>query len=69
MVKIFDVSSLKERPDDGTFDLEAYERGIKDKQVPNNVKLPFAQLDEDAGNTEMDVEEGKSEGSNEWSDE
>ena len=69
MVKIFDVSSLKERPDDGTFDLEAYERGIKDKQVPNNVKLPFAQPDEDAGNTQMDVEEGKGEGSNEWSDE
>ncbi len=31
MVKIFDVSNLGERPKDGTFDMEAYERGIENK--------------------------------------
>ena len=41
MVKIFDVSNLAERPVDGTFDLEAYERGIEDKLVANHGHVPF----------------------------
>ena len=41
MVKIFDVSNLAERPVDGTFDLEAYERSIEDKLVSNHGKLPI----------------------------
>jgi hypothetical protein len=69
MVKIFDVSSLRDRPADGTFDLEAYERSIADKLVPNHAKLPFEQPEEDAGNMEMDAGENKGEDSNEWSDE
>ena len=62
MVKIFDVSNLAERPADGSFDLEAYERGIQDQLVPNHGKLPFASEEiegDDAGNMEMDAEENK----------
>ena len=39
MVKIFDISNLGSRPADGTFDLEAYERGIEDKLVANHGKV------------------------------
>lgn len=42
MVKIYDVSHLKDRPADGTFDLEAYERSIEDKLVANHGKKPFS---------------------------
>ena len=38
MVKIIDVSNLAERPEDGTFDLEAYERSVEDKLVANHAK-------------------------------
>ena len=45
MVKIYDVSHLADRPMDGTFDLEAYERSIQDKLVANHGKVPFANAD------------------------
>lgn len=41
MVKIYDVSNLMDRPVDGTFDMEAYERGIEHQKVPNHGKMPF----------------------------
>lgn len=46
MVKIYDVSNLMDRPVDGTFDMEAYERGIENQKVANHGKLPFQDADE-----------------------
>ena len=80
MVKIFDISNMKDRPVDGTFDLDAYERGIEDKLVPNHGKpLPFADPEEtnedgdnDGENDGMNDDEESKEpgagGENDWSD-
>ena len=77
MVKIFDVSNLSERPVDGTFDLEAYERGIEEKLVANHGKVPFMQgeddQDEQDGEMVDDAEESKEpaagkDNENDWSD-
>ena len=56
MVKIFDVSNLADRPVDGTFDLEAYERGIEDKLVPNHGHVPFMTNDAQEENMQQDGE-------------
>jgi len=45
MVKICEISNLQERPADGTFDLEAYERSIESKLVANHGKKPFSAMD------------------------
>ena len=74
MVKIFDVSSLKGRPTDGSFDMEAYERSVQENLVPNHGKLPFMNEMEVAeaenGNSDMGEEEKKEAagGSDDWSD-
>ena len=70
MVKIYDVSNIKERPVDGTFDLEAYERSIENKLVANHGKLPFADAQEEDGekNEDMDVEESKEPKEDDWED-
>lgn len=50
IVKIVDVSNLADRPLDGTFDLEAYERSIEDKLKPNHGKVLFDAGDSDSDN-------------------
>ena len=61
MVKIYDIAHLKDRPADGTFDLEAYERSIEDKLVANHKKIPFAQPESEDADEGMadDAEESK----------
>ena len=49
-MKIVDVSNLADRPLDGTFDLEAYERSIEDKLKPNHGKVLFDAGDSDSDN-------------------
>ena len=39
IIKVIDVSNLAERPTDGSFNLEAYERQIQEKLVPNHGKV------------------------------
>ena len=74
MVKIFDVSNLADRPVDGTFDLDAYERSIEDKLVANHGKLPIDNTEEQKENNGemMDEEESKKptggNDENDWSD-
>ena len=70
MVKIFDVSHLADRPVDGTFDLEAYERGVENKLVANHGKTPFANAEDDNMDVDGDEEskEPAANNENEWSD-
>ena len=64
IVKVIDVSNLADRPTDGTFDLEAYERSIQDKNVPNHGKVFKKKHDSD----DEDMAEEKKDTGNDWSD-
>ena len=61
---MIDVSNLADRPADGTFDLEAYERSIQDKNVPNHGKVFKKKHDSD----DEDMAEEKKDTGNDWSD-
>ena len=55
---------MADRPADGTFDLEAYERSIQDKNVPNHGKVFKKKHDSD----DEDMAEEKKDTGNDWSD-
>ena len=61
---MIDVSNLADRPADGTFDLEAYERSIQDKNVPNHGKVYKKKHNSD----DEDMAEEKKDTGNDWSD-
>ena len=68
MVKIIDVSNLADRPADGTFDMEAYERSIEDKLVANHGKKSIKEVD---GGDDDEMDDGNEEAKDnneEWSD-
>ena len=66
IVKVIDVSNLAERPEDGTFNLEAYERQIEDRLVPNHGKRSKALEQQEEENDEEMKEKGEEGDENDW---
>ena len=58
MVKIIEVSHLADRPVDGTFDMDAYERSVESKLVANHGKVAVMDDDDGDGDEDEKMDEG-----------
>ena len=61
------MSNLADRPVDGTFNLEAYERQIQEKLVPNHGKVIKA-AKQTGGDLDMEEVKGEADDEDDWSD-
>ena len=68
IIKVIDVTNLADRPMDGSFNLEAYERQIQDKLVPNHGKVFKGAGTNDEDDNDEDMEEEKKDDGDDWSD-